>query len=129
MLQPCLPVALSGVQAKPVKLLSAPHSRALLRPLQDVGKGAQGGGRGRWQAAMDEEDPAPVPPPPPRYGERWARKGKAQKKTMRMCHGKGFVRKGCLVCYCLGHLLTKNYMHVYLNDLGNAFITCSKLSK
>lgn len=30
---------------------------------------------------MDKEDPVPVPPPPPRYGERWARKGKAQKKT------------------------------------------------
>lgn len=45
---------------------------------------------------MDKEDPAPVPPPPPCYGEHWARKGKAQKKTTENVPWKGLCPKRML---------------------------------
>lgn len=106
-----------------VKLLSAPHNPALLRPLQDSRKGARGGGRqphGRGRSPPQCLHPRPI------TEHAGLQKGKHKKRLLRMCHGKGFVRKGCLVCYCSGHLLTKSYVHVYSKQSWKCFYNLFK---
>lgn len=98
MLQACLPVALSGVQAKP----AVPHTReASLCSAQpstpQAPAGQQERGTGRGQAApWARKIPAPVPPPPPHYWARWAPKGKAQKKATENVPWKGLCPKRML---------------------------------
>ena len=101
--------------AHTVQLLSAPLSPALCKPLEDSRKGAQRAqGAGEQAATWRRKSPTPAPPPPSPSPLRRAQGSEegAPGKPTENARWRGLLRKGCLKrCYCLGHLLAKNYVN------------------
>lgn len=107
------------------QLPSSLLSPALCKLLEDSRKGAQRA-QGRVSGQPQGEGRLPqqrlLHPPPPRDGEPRAPRREPEERLLRMCDGEGFFRKGCLKrCYCLGHLLAKNYVNVLLKRSWKCF--------
>lgn len=131
MLQTRVPGALAAVQAKPgshthVKPLSAPQNLHPRAPRGQKERGPEGQGHG---ATWTGRTPTPVPlhPHRPLLRALGSERENAQDRLLRCAMETALPAKD--VRRVSGHLLTQNHVNVYPNDLGNAFITCSKLGQ